>query len=67
MRVHKSYSKTMESLAMVGFGISAKNAYIFRTGQMFARALWPLAAFLSPVTVNRLPKPVKKTFRRRTS
>ena len=67
MRVAKGYNNTLEGVSMRGFGIAAKNAHIFRTGQASAGALWPLAGILSPVTVNRLPKPVKRTFRRRFS
>ncbi|MFA6223373.1 MAG: LutB/LldF family L-lactate oxidation iron-sulfur protein [Desulfomonilaceae bacterium] len=67
MRVDKGYVKTAEALGMTGFGIAAHNVNIFRTGQVSARALWPLAGFLSPITVNRLPKPVNRTFRRRMS
>jgi L-lactate dehydrogenase complex protein LldF len=67
MRVDKGYNQTVESLGMAGFGIAAKNAHIFQAGQTSARALWSLAGFLSPLTVNRLPKPTNRTFRRRFS
>ncbi|MGO9735907.1 MAG: LutB/LldF family L-lactate oxidation iron-sulfur protein [Desulfomonilaceae bacterium] len=67
MRVDKGYNQTVESLGMAGFGIATKNAHIFQAGQTSARALWSLAGFLSPLTVNRFPKPTNRTFRRRFS
>ncbi|MGC8605150.1 MAG: LutB/LldF family L-lactate oxidation iron-sulfur protein [Desulfomonilaceae bacterium] len=67
MRVEKGYSMTLENLGMVGFGVAAGNARIFQAAQTAARALWPLADFLSPITIKRLPKPTRTTFRRRFS
>jgi L-lactate dehydrogenase complex protein LldF len=67
MRVARGYTKTLESLGMAGFGVAAKNAHVFQAGQTSARALWSIAGFLSPLMVNRLPKPNNRTFRRRFS
>lgn len=66
-KVDSGYVKTLERFGMLGFGLAANSPFGFQTGQSVAKALWPLARFFSPVTVNRLPVPADRTFKRRMS
>ncbi|MGC8659333.1 MAG: LutB/LldF family L-lactate oxidation iron-sulfur protein [Desulfomonilaceae bacterium] len=67
MRVAAGHTDTIEAVGMKGFGIAAKSPQFFQMAQASLKTLWPLGGLLAPVTVNRLPKPVTRTFRRRFS
>ena len=66
-RVEDGYAKSLERFGMLGFGLAANSPFFFETGQALAKAFWSLARLLSPVTVNRLPVPTDRTFKRRMS
>ncbi len=66
-RVEDGYATSMERFGMLGFGLAANSPFFFETGQALAKTLWSLARLLSPVTVNRLPVPTDRTFKRRMS
>ncbi|MFH0960871.1 MAG: lactate utilization protein B [Pseudomonadota bacterium] len=67
LKIDLGYGDYKESLGMTGFSIATMQSRLFQTAQKVSRFFWSLGGFVSPVTFNRLPKPVKRTFRRRMS
>jgi len=67
-RVEKGFGPSIERMGMKAFGTAVKSPTLFSWGQSMSRLFWPLLqTFGGKGAVDRLPKPVKKTFRRRMS
>lgn len=67
LKVERGLAPELETIGMAGFGLAAKYPKLFELGQQAASHLWPLARLIDKQTVDRLPRPVSKSFRRRLS
>lgn len=65
IKVENGLAPELESIGMWGFGAAAKHPKLFELGQKAANAAWPIARLLDKQTVDRLPKPVQFSFKRR--
>ena len=67
-RVEEGLTPKLEQTGMAGFGKIVKSPFLFHLGQTAGHFLWPVAAKIAPkVALDRLPRPVGKTFGRRVS
>lgn len=67
-RVEEGLTPSIERAAMAAFGMTVRSPTLFSLGQGSSRAFWPLFTSLAETgTIERLPRPVAKTFRRRMS
>jgi L-lactate dehydrogenase complex protein LldF len=67
-RVEEGLTPKLEQTGMAGFGKIVKSPFLFHLGQTAAHLLWPVATKIGPkVALDRLPRPVGKTFGRRVS
>jgi len=67
-RVTEGLTPMAERAEMAAFGLVAGSPALFDFAQRVSRLSWPLLEMLSgPGTLERLPRPVKDTFRRRMS
>ena len=67
IKVESGLAPEMESIGMWGFGLAAKHPKLFELGQKASNRVWPLARLLNKQTIDRLPKPVAKSFKRSVS
>ncbi len=67
-RTKEGLVPSLERTAMAAFGLVVKSPTLFSWGQGMSRISWPLLSKIpGSETLERLPKPVKDTFRRRMS
>jgi L-lactate dehydrogenase complex protein LldF len=67
-RVEQGLTPKLEQTAMAGFGNAAKSPMLFHLGQIAGRVVWPaMKSFGLYQTLDRMPRPVSKTFRERVS
>ncbi|MGB6063811.1 MAG: LutB/LldF family L-lactate oxidation iron-sulfur protein [Desulfomonilaceae bacterium] len=67
-RVEEGLTPKSEQTGMAGFGRAVKSPFLFHLGQTAAHYMWPVARKLGATnTLDRLPRPVGTTFRRRLS
>ena len=67
-RVEKGFTPKLEKMGMMAFGQVAKSSKFFHLGQTAASLLWPIATRIAPKSgLERLSRPVAKTFRERVS
>lgn len=67
-RVEEGLTPKLEQTGMAGFGKIVKSPFLFHLGQTAGHFLWPVATKIGPkVALDRLPRPVGKTFGRRVS
>ncbi|HTY25244.1 MAG TPA: LutB/LldF family L-lactate oxidation iron-sulfur protein [Desulfomonilaceae bacterium] len=64
-RVEKGFTSRLEQMGMAGFGMVAQSSSLFNLGQAAAHLLWPIARKIGPKdSLDRIPRPVSKTFRK---
>jgi len=67
-RVEAGFTQSAERTFMAGYGMAVRSPKLFGLGQTLSRFLWPLLERVpGNMTLPRLPKPVKSTFKRRMS
>ncbi len=67
-RVEEGFTPKSEQTGMAGFGKAVESPFLFHLGQTAAHYMWPVAKKLGATdTLDRLPRPVDTTFRRRLS
>jgi len=65
-RVDKSFTPSIERVTMASYALATRSPFLFALGQKISRALWPAARrIFGRAVLDRLPRPVKKTFSRR--
>jgi L-lactate dehydrogenase complex protein LldF len=67
-RVENGFTPKFEQMGMAAFGRVAQSPVLFHLGQTVSSFLWPIARRIGPKAwLERLPRPVAKTFRERVS
>jgi L-lactate dehydrogenase complex protein LldF len=67
-RVERGFTPKLEKMGMMAFGQVAKSPNLFHFGQTAASVLWPIVTRTAPKGgLERLSRPVAKTFRERIS
>ncbi len=65
-RVDERFTSPIERAAMTGYALATKKPVLFSLGQRAPQILWPiLTRIVSKGVLDRLPRPVRRTFRQR--
>lgn len=65
LKVDRGLASESEMIGMLSFGIATKYPKLFEFGQSVANRAWPLARLIDKQTIDRLPRPVSRSFKRR--
>lgn len=67
-KVQTGLTPGSECTAMTAFGVASERRGLFSLGQTLARVFWPILTKVGPKgSVDRLPTPARRTFKRRMS
>jgi L-lactate dehydrogenase complex protein LldF len=67
-RVNEGFTSATERTALAGYAAAAKTPALFNFGQKAFQLLWPiLSRIVGNGVLNRLPRPVQRTFKERIS